>query len=436
MTAAFSARRRADEFEALLSRGPDATLTDAEERRYAALLEVVAALDAVPEVAPRPEFTTSLRERLMAEADTALVSQPVVPSRLAMPAPTRSRHRRLGAIVGGAAILGSAATMAVAAQTALPGESLYGVKRGIEAAEVRLATDDAARGRTLLAQADTRLTELEALAAGEGGREELAPETLADFTRQSSDGVRSLLVSYETGGADGDAQAARDFTSTSLERLAALDGALPESARDQLVDAGRTITDLDAQVGSVCAACTGGITSVPDFLLTSAATEDLLPDGEGDGSDGADPQAAPLSGQDVSGIELPEVLAPGGQGTTPATPPPTSGTPSPTSGPSPTAPAPTKASTPVPTSVPTGPLDPVTTLVTPILDPLTSTVTNTTDQLASQLNAATGGAVGEVTDGVDQATGGLVGGLTGAVDGATGGTLGGATGGLLPGTRK
>lgn len=436
MTAAFSARRRADEFEALLSRGPDATLTDAEERRYAALLEVVAALDAVPEVAPRPEFTASLRERLMAEADTALVSQPVVPSRLAMPAPTRSRHRRLGAIVGGAAILGSAATMAVAAQTALPGESLYGVKRGIEAAEVRLATDDAARGRTLLAQADTRLTELEALAAGEGGREELASETLADFTRQSSDGVRSLLVSYETGGADGDAQAARDFTSASLQRLAALDGALPESARDQLVSAGQAITDLDAEVGSVCAACTGGITSVPDFLLTSAASEDLLPDV--DGSDGAAPQAAPLSGQDVSGIEVPEGLAPGGQGTAPATPPPTSGTPTPTSGPAPTTPtpAPTKASTPTPTSVPTGPLDPVTTLVAPVLDPLTGTVTNTTDQVASQLNAATGGALGEVTDGVDQATGGLLGDVTGTVDGATGGTLGGATGGLLPGTRK
>ena len=130
----------------------------------------------------------------MAEADTALVRQPPAPSRLAMPASSRTRQRRIGALLGGAALVGSAATMAVAAQTALPGESLYGVKRGIESAQVRLATDDADRGRTLLAQAGTRLTELEELAAGDAGRDQLVPDTLDSFTRQSSDGVRSLLV--------------------------------------------------------------------------------------------------------------------------------------------------------------------------------------------------------------------------------------------------
>ena len=90
----------------------------------------------------------------MAEADTVLLRQPAAPQRLAMPATTRPRDRRVATLLGGAALVGATATMAVAAQTSLPGESLYGVKRGIESAQVRLAGDDAARGRTLLAQAE------------------------------------------------------------------------------------------------------------------------------------------------------------------------------------------------------------------------------------------------------------------------------------------
>ena len=143
MTAPFSARRRADEFEALLSRDPTTASSGTGTDRYADLLEVVADLRAVPPATARPEFVASLRDRLMAEADTALVRQPPAPSRLAMPASSRTRQRRIGALLGGAALEGSAATMAVAAQTALPGESLYGVKRGIESAQVRLAPDDA-----------------------------------------------------------------------------------------------------------------------------------------------------------------------------------------------------------------------------------------------------------------------------------------------------
>src|SRR5690349_9254929 len=276
MTAPFSARRRADEFEALLSRDPTTAPRERDAERYADLLEVVADLRAVPPVDARAEFVASLRERLMAEADTALVRQPPAPSRLAMPASSRTRQRRIGALLGGVAIVGSAATMAVAAQTALPGESLYGVKRGIESAQVRLATDDADRGRTLLAQAGTRLTELEELAADDRGGEQVVPETLDSFTRQSSDGVRSLLGSYEATGRQSDAQAARDFTATSMDRLERLQGELPESTRDDLLAAGRTLADLDLEVSNSCLACTGGITEVPRFIQTSAPLADLV----------------------------------------------------------------------------------------------------------------------------------------------------------------
>ena len=382
MTPAFSARRRADDFEALLSPSHDAPLTERDAARFAALLEVVADLRALPEVTPRPEFVSSLRESLMAEADTVLVRQPSTPPRLAMPITTRKRDRRVATLLGGAALVGATATMAVAAQTALPGESLYGVKRGIEAAQVRFAGDDAARGHTLLAQAETRLSELEQVAAGDGGTDKLAPDTLDAFTDQSGDGVRSLLRSYEGGGSQQDVQDARDFTVRSMERLDALEQQLPNSARDELLAAGRTLTDLDMEISSACLTCTGGITTTPDFLLSSAPM-DLL---TGLDSDELTLEAAPVSGQDLTGITVPEVLQspganlPGAPSTDPTLAPQTL-LPDPTS-PDPTQQDPTK----------TDPTKPV--------KEVTQGVTDTTSDLANQLDGVTGNTVTDSTGGL------------------------------------
>lgn len=404
MTPAFSARRRADEFEALLSRRPDTPISERDAARFAALLDVVGDLRALPEVAPRPEFVSALRESLMTEADTVLVRQPSTPPRLAMPITSRTRDRRVGALLGGAALLGATATMAVAAQTSLPGESLYGVKRGIESAQVRLAGDDAARGRTLLSHAETRLTELEELASGDGGTEKLAPDTLDAFTKQSSEGVHSLLAAYERGGAEQDVQRARDFTADSMERLAALENDLPSDARDELLAAGRTLTDLDTEISIACRACVGGITTTPDFLLTSAPT-DLL---TGLDSDERTLEAAPVSGQDLTGITVPEVLQ------------------SPSLLPSPS------PSTPTPEVTVPDPTKPERDRPGKVTD-VTEDVTDTTTDLANDLDGVTGGALGGLTTGVDDATGGLIGEVTGTLDGLTGDTLDQAgDGGLLP----
>ena len=413
MTSAFSARRRADDFEALLTRGPGTPLSEREAARFAELVGLVSDLRALPDVAPRAEFVSSLRESLMAEADTALVRQPPAPQRLAMPATTRPRDRRLATLLGGAALVGATATMAVAAQTSLPGESLYGVKRGIESAQVRLAGDDSARGRALLAQAGTRLTELEEMAAGDGGAEQLIPDTLDIFTEQSGDGVRSLLTAYGSGGSDEDVRIARAFTSTSMERLDALQRDLPESAGDELLTAGRTLTDLDIEISTACGLCAGSLTRTPDFLLSSAPL-DLV---QGLDIDEVTLEAAPLSGQDVSGITIPKALqSPDGLLPDPS--------------PTPSVPAKTPAVVPeTPKPTPTIPTkgDPT----KPVKD-LTDEVTETTDNIATQLDGVTGGAIGGLTGSVNNATGGLIGEVTGVVNGATGGTTGNVTGGLLP----
>lgn len=407
MTPAFSARRRADELEALLSRGPGTPLTERDAEQFAALLDVVSDLRSVLQPAPRAEFVSSLRASLMAEAGTLLLRQPTAPPRLAMPASSRTRRRHIGALFGGAALVGSAATMAVAAQTALPGESLYGVKRGIESAQVRLAADDSARGRALVAQASTRLTELEELTAGDAG-DLLVAGTLDTFTRQAGDGVHSLLTAYEATGSDRDAQDALDFTTTSMDRLEALQDQLPETARDELVAAGRTLTDLDLEIRSACGACTGGITTTPDFLLASAPT-DLL---RGLDADDLTLEAAPISGQDLTGITVPEELDP-------QQPLPTVGLPSTPAASTPTLPVPT--TTQPTSSEPTKPIDEV----------ADSTV-DTTGELVDGIDNATGGAVGGLTTDPDDATGGLIGEVTGTLDDATDSTLGNATGNLLP----
>ena len=105
---------------------------------------------------------------------------------------------------------------------------------------------------------------------------------------------------------------AREFTATSLDRLGALEGQVPESARDELVSAGRTLTDLDLEAGIACPACGGGITTTPDFLLSSAPA-DLT---AGLDVDNLTLEAAPVSGQDVTGIIVPQGLLPGAQPTT------------------------------------------------------------------------------------------------------------------------
>ena len=66
--------------------------------------------------------------------------------------------------------------MAVAAQTALPGDSLYPVKRAIEDTRTGLASGDTAKGARLLANARGRLDEVDRArraptrVAGRGGR--------------------------------------------------------------------------------------------------------------------------------------------------------------------------------------------------------------------------------------------------------------------------
>jgi hypothetical protein len=281
MTPAFSARRRADEFEALVGRaegaGPEAPLSERDAELFAELLEVVADLRALPEATPRPAYVADLRERLMAEADTVLLPGDPVEARLRLPVRHTRRERRLATLLGGAAVIGATSSMAVAAQTALPGDTLYPIKRAMESVEAQLAGDGHDEGEALLASASDRLVEVDELAR-RGTPEGVAavPDTLSSFTTQSDEASRLLLQSYRETGEEQSITDLREFTEQSMERLLELEAVVPASARDELLVAAQHLAAIDDLTRQLCPACPGeGITSIPPVLLSAG----IVPDG-------------------------------------------------------------------------------------------------------------------------------------------------------------
>ena len=191
MTALFSTRRRAEQFAAAV----DGHVRDVPPDLQP-LVSVAVALRTQEQDSPavlRADFAADLRARLMAEAEHSLV--PGAP--LVLPVRERGpRERRMAVAASVAVLLGGSAGMAAAAQSALPGEALYPIKRGIEQAEAGLSVSTAGRGQDLLHQADGRLAEVEGLLAGSPTAAPQVPGTLEDFINQAQQGADLLLASY------------------------------------------------------------------------------------------------------------------------------------------------------------------------------------------------------------------------------------------------
>ena len=273
MTSVFASRRRAEEFNSLAEAPITGAPRSASDAQLDEFLAIVESLRAVPAAEPRPDFVSSLRAELMSAADTLLV--PATDDRLALPARNPRRDRRIAAAIGGLAVVGASTAMAVAAQTALPGEVLYPLKRAIENAETGVASGRDAKALTLLDSATSRLSELEALGReGDLTDESRAVSTnFADFATQATQAADFILADYaETGDRDLVRQL-RDFTGASMDTLLDLESRVPSSARDELLAAVDVVSDIDARARQACPDCGGaGVDQVPPVLLSSAAT--------------------------------------------------------------------------------------------------------------------------------------------------------------------
>ncbi len=274
MTPVFGARRRAEEFHSLVEDPSTGGLHDA---RYADFLDIVASLRDAPAAQPRPEFVAGLREQLMTAADTVLVAAEAE-SRLTLPsrrtARRPARERRLAAAAAGVAIVGATTSMAMAAQSALPGDALYPLKRLIEGAEMGIAVNEGDKGSTLLANASGRLAEITALSRdGRLEDAEAIADTLNTFTRQAIEASDLLLTDYATTGDERSIAELRDFTGESMQTLTELESVVPDQARDELLRAARILTQIDAQAQQACPSCGGdGIDEIPAILTSSYET--------------------------------------------------------------------------------------------------------------------------------------------------------------------
>ena len=143
----------------------------------------------------RPDFAADLRDRLMDEAPEAARRRRRghAPGRRGRELPGQSAppyggHRRRCRRL----VVGSTAGVAAASQSALPGETLYPVKRGIEQHQVTVARSDHGKGSEYLDQASTRLDEISDLAvahADDPSTPGLVRDTLEDFATQADDGA-------------------------------------------------------------------------------------------------------------------------------------------------------------------------------------------------------------------------------------------------------
>ncbi|WP_372727206.1 DUF5667 domain-containing protein [Nocardioides sp.] len=302
MTPVFSARRRADDFAALVEGNPTSGSTG---MRDADLLTVVELLREVPEVNPRPSFVANLRDRLMLAAGTALV--PSTPERLTLPLSPRARDRRIAAAFGGFALVGATTSLAMAAQSALPGDVLYPMKRAIENVQTGVTVGEGQKGQALLANAYGRLDEVGALSrAGNLKDAPAIASTLNVFVEQATEASDLLLADYSSTGHESSIAQLRDFTGVSLGELTTLEPVVPSEARDELLNAARVLFQIDAAARVACATCGGaGIGVIPNVFVPMSADLPVL----GDPAGGAEQPIKKKKGTSSEQPALPDVTA-------------------------------------------------------------------------------------------------------------------------------
>ena len=274
MSPVFAARRRAEEFQAAVENSTDR----GSDARFSEFLEVVETLRDAPPITARPEFVAELREQLLDEARAAAPTSKDVEAAARLTvnraAPGRRRERRLAAAIAGLAIVGATTGMAVASQSALPGDPLYPLKRAIENAQTGVQSDEDAKGKALLDNASGRLEEVDQLSR-EGNDADAISETLQTFSDQASEASELLLSDYAETGNEDSVEKLRAFTADSMTTLTALEGVVPEDARASLIKAAQTLTQIDEQALLACPSCgPDQITQIPTF--TNVALDELL----------------------------------------------------------------------------------------------------------------------------------------------------------------
>ncbi|MCT9006413.1 DUF5667 domain-containing protein [Streptomyces sp. NPDC054766] len=301
MIANVSAHRRADAFAQALEEFDQGTAAEqpdgsapsraaAEQTGQGLLLALATGLGELPKPELDPEVKIVQRAQLVAAMEAMLLEGTAAGGEgldRALPeqrSRSKGTHRATGlgklrprsrlskGLAAGGLTIGVAAGafggVAAASSDALPGDSLYGLKRGMEDIKLDLAHGDSDRGELYLDQASTRLSEARRLM--ERGRSgHLDHESLGEVRRalsgmqhDASEGHRLLHEAYERDGSLGPIQALSAFSRSHREAWGAL--------RDQLpVQLG----DVSDQVSSVFEAIDEEVDPLRSLLPTTPAPE-------------------------------------------------------------------------------------------------------------------------------------------------------------------
>lgn len=259
----------------------------AERAEESRMLSLAAELGEVPRPQLDPEVRTVQRAQLVAamEAMAGTAPDPSVPEqrsgrgahRASPLRKLRPRSRLTKGLAAGGLTVGVAAGafggVAAASSDALPGDSLYGLKRGMEDIKLGMAGDAADRGGIYLDHASTRLSEARRLM--ERGRSgSLDHESLAEIRRalgavhhDAGQGHRLLSAAYQEGGS---LQPIQQLSSFSQSHRATW-----TSLRDQLPP---TLFDVSDQVSEVFDAIEEEVEPLRS-LLPGAPSQDDRPGG-------------------------------------------------------------------------------------------------------------------------------------------------------------
>ena len=269
MKPGFAARRGAEEFNSLV----EGTLCPTPgTARYADFLELVTTLRCDRRRSePRRDFVAELRSQLMTEA--AIVLTPTT-ARLTVTPRRSPRERRIAIAIGGFAVVSATTSMAMAAQTALPGDTLYPLKRALENASTTIQIDEDAKGSSLLDHATGRLDEVDELTRqGDEPNAEAVADTLRAFADQASSASDLLFAAYAESGQESDIEELRVFTAQSMAALNELETVVPDTARAALIEAAQVINLIDTAAFQLCPSCGEGAAEMPEFEAAASVPD-------------------------------------------------------------------------------------------------------------------------------------------------------------------
>ncbi|MDH6121332.1 DUF5667 domain-containing protein [Kitasatospora sp. GAS204B] len=229
------------------------------------LLDTAEALTAIAAPAMDAEVRTVQRATLLAAFEQHAAGG------LAALSPGRERRRRhraervgqrrrwgrrfaITGLVAGVTV-GSFAGVSAASSGALPGDPLYGMKRGLEGLRLDMAGSDAERGALLLDQASARLAEARSLVGQGGGPDGLSQSTvqrlnsaLRDMHAEAAKGRDLLRAVYQANGSLAPMRKLADFAEAQDGHWNALQPKLPAQLTPVAGQVDQLFGDLNQEV--------------------------------------------------------------------------------------------------------------------------------------------------------------------------------------------